>query len=241
MSGLLGENIMRKLLLLSGLAIAASSQAASDSVYFKVDAGPSWVQDVSIKNSGGVKMETDIGLRADVGVGYMISPCWAVGLESGVAWNAIDKFSRGSASAGIEGDLYQVPLMLKAVYNFKLGSDRFGAFIGGGAGGIWTSIDADPRGGAGTGGGGGGENPPPTQRLAAKAAAAPGSHFGDDDVTFGFEGFAGFKFAIAKQVDLGVAYKFMGSLDHEFNDGGAKMKTDEIFTHSVVAMLGFRF
>ena len=240
---------MRKLLLLSALALAASSQAAMpDSVYVKADVGPAWLQDVKIKDAGGVKMRFDTGVRADIGVGYQINPCWSVGLESGVVLNSVSRIgtevpppTTGGGSSVYESgkaDIYQVPLMAKVVYTFSLGSERFKPFIGAGAGGIWTDVNARFFASTATGGGGGGDQ---TFRRAAAASGGRTFRFEDNDITFGYEAFAGFKYALSDRVDIGVAYKFMGSLDHDWRDSGVKLKTDGIFTHSILAMVGFHF
>lgn len=59
----------------------------------------------------------------------------------------------------------------------------------------------------------------------------------DYDFTFGYQGIAGIDFQLGDGFKLGLAYKFLGTLEHEF-DG---IETDAIYTHAVLGVLTFRF
>ena len=57
------------------------------------------------------------------------------------------------------------------------------------------------------------------------------------DFTFGYQGSLGLKYAISENCDLGIAYKFLGTSDHDMGRFG----TDGTLTHSLLATLTFRF
>jgi len=216
---------MKKILIAAGLvsAAAASYAAVPDSVYVKAEAGPAFVQDVNIKDSGGVKARFDVGARADVAVGYQFNPCWAAELEGGVVWNQVDRIgtevppppptSTGGVYEKGKADLYRIPLLVNAVYNLPIGNDRLKCFVGAGAGGMASVLDA--------------------RFITAKV--------NDTDFTFAYQAFAGIKYAINDHVEIGAEYKFLGTPDHDWNEHAVKVKTDEIFTHAVMAALTFHF
>ena len=101
-------------------------------------------------------------------------------------------------------NLWQVPVFLNGVYTFNF-NPKFKPFLGAGAGGIATFLEA--------------------------------YGFSESDFTFGYQGMAGLKYAVADKVDLGLTYKFLGTLDHDF-DG---LKTDATMSHSFLAALTIRF
>ncbi len=67
------------------------------------------------------------------------------------------------------------------------------------------------------------------------------------DTTFGFQGLAGIKYAINDRWDIGVAYKFLGTTDHDvgpgFDSNGnpTEFESDGTMTHSVLMALTFKF
>lgn len=63
---------------------------------------------------------------------------------------------------------------------------------------------------------------------------------GDDsesDFVFAYQAMAGCSYAIRENFDVGISYKFLGTSSPEF--GG--VKTSDIFTHSILAQLNYRF
>jgi len=112
----------------------------------------------------------------------------------------------------IEGgslDLYEIPIMLDFTYTFP----RFGpfrAYLGAGLGGVY---------GIWTGN---------------------GTSFLDftTDITFGYQGTAGIKYEINDRWDIGVAYKFLGTTEHDL-DSGRSM--DGTLTHSLMAVVNLKF
>jgi hypothetical protein len=46
---------------------------------------------------------------------------------------------------------------------------------------------------------------------------------------------------LSKHADIGLSYKLMGSLDHNWSSGGVTLKTDAIFTHAILLSFSWRF
>ena len=202
------------------MVITTFVHAAEPGLYFNVGAGPSFVQDVDLKRAGGAKSEFDVGIRTDVAVGYQFNPNWAGELETGLTWNAIRKTGAvvpppaGGAYAAYQrgkGDLYQTPLLANVVYTLPLDS-RFVPYVGAGAGLMAAGLDA----------------------------RFPGGDVEDTDIDFAFQVFTGFRVAINDRMDVGAAYKFMGTPGHHWSDNRLDVRTKEIFTHAIMLIFSLR-
>lgn len=210
------------------------AQAADQKTYFKLDAGLSLVQDIKVKNGSlddfnsiapeygvgvdKVKFKMDPGFRFDLVGGYNISEAFALELEAGVLFNAVDAIRVSGSVDGSSGSgevdlddldldmyLWQFPILINGVYTFQTGS-KFKPFLGVGVGGIFTVMDGDETG-------------------------------SECDFTFAYQGMAGLNYELSEWVDLGLTYKFLGTLDQEFDD----VETDPILSHSFLLSLTWRF
>jgi len=69
----------------------------------------------------------------------------------------------------------------------------------------------------------------------------------ESDSTLGFQALAGIKYAINERWDIGVAYKFLGTTDHDVGPGWdsngnpTEFKSDGTMTHSVLLALTCKF
>ena len=221
--------------------VAQPVQAADQGFYFKADAGVALVQDIGVNGYKGnslpasfisdgtkellgytipagsitinkPKFEMDPGARVDFIGGYNFCQNFALELEVGAVYNSFkDVTFSGSRnnvpvsySEKLDANLWQVPVLVNAVYTFKLDS-KFKPYIGAGAGGILTYID--------------------------------GNNTSENDFTFAYQAMAGVRYELSSAMDIGLSYKFLGSLDHKFGD----VKTDGIYTHSILAEFVVRF
>lgn len=221
--------------------IAQPAQAADQVFYFKADAGLALVQDVDVKSIEGYalpltgtlsdpvtvfgitipagtytvnkpKVSFDPGLRVDMIGGYKVSETVALELEAGLLYNSLDKLS-------ISGTQDTVPFS----HSYKLNANlwQVPVFVNG----VYTfKLDSKfkPFLGAGVGG---------------VWTCVEGSGESESDFTFAYQGMAGIRYELSNTMDIGLTYKFLGSLDHEF--GG--IKTDGIYSHSILAAFTFRF
>ncbi len=202
-------------------AVGASAQAA-DHYYLDVDMGAAFQPDANIQvsmfgNDG--KVQFDTGFRGNVRLGYNFCEHFAAELESGVVWNPVVNFHSAAgdneASAlGYNADLYQIPILVNAIYRPFHGA--FKPYLGVGVGGVAGHFDSS--------------NIP---------LYAP--NFSDTDFTFAYQGEAGVKYSIGHRTELGVAYEFLGTTDHNWSQNGYVLKTDGTMTHAVMATLTVRF
>lgn len=59
----------------------------------------------------------------------------------------------------------------------------------------------------------------------------------EDGVAFGYQAFAGVKYALNEDLDLGLAYKFLGTTEHDLGSE----RVDGAFSHSILAAITFKF
>jgi len=106
-------------------------------------------------------------------------------------------------------DFYQIPMMLDVLYTFPRSGPLRG-YVGGGIGGVYGIFT-----GNGT------------------------SLFGFvTDLTFGYQGVAGIRYELSERCDIGIAYKLLGTSEHDLG-GGVTM--DPTLTHSLTASMTIRF
>lgn len=199
------------MLALSAASLAANARAAEREFYLNVDAGASMIQDVNIK--GGNTIELNPGARIDGAFGWQFSKPLAVEFETGITLNSVDKIGGVAVSSyGGSADLYQIPMLVDLVYTPPI-QGKIKPFLGVGGGGIATVADMQ----------------------------TPLGNLNDTDFTFGYQAIAGVRGALSKRAEIGLTYKFMGSLDHSWSSGGVALKTDAMFTHSLLLSFRWKF
>jgi len=201
----------RVVLALGAASLAANAHAQERQYYLDVDAGVSLVQDLNIK--GGNTIELNPGARIDGAFGWQFSKQFAAEFNTGLTLNSIDKIGGVAVSSyGGSADIYQIPLLVNLVYTLPM-QGKINPFVGIGGGGIATIADMQ----------------------------TPLGNVNDTDFTFGYQGFAGVGWALSDRADIALAYKFMGSLDHNWSSGGVTLKTDAMFTHSILLSFRWKF
>lgn len=231
------------LLVLTGL----SAKGADAGNYFKIDGGVSLIQDVNIKaldnvkfpisttagdvadllgidlpngvaagtsvNVSKPKLSWDPGLRFDLVGGHKITESIAIELEVGVLYNSSDTLKvSGSANGTSFEENVNIDLNLWQVPFLVNGVYTFN-----------LGPKFKPYIGVGAGG--------------ILTYITGDNVRSENDITFAYQGQAGIDYACTDNLSLGVAYKFLGTLDHKL--GG--VKTDEIFSHSILAALTIKF
>jgi opacity protein-like surface antigen len=176
-----------------------------------LDAGIALPQSVNIQ--GADRMDFDKGIRFDAGVGYVLTKTLSVGVETGIIHNSVDKIGGVPVSTyGGNAEIFQVPLVADLIFTPPL-KGILKPYIGAGVGGVATVANLD----------------------------TPLGAVNDMDVTFCFQGIAGIKCAAGEHLEFGVAYKFLGTLDHSWSENGVTLNTDGILTHSIVAVITWKF
>jgi opacity protein-like surface antigen len=106
-------------------------QAAENAAYLTLDGGVSLMQDVKIDST---KLGMDTGYRIGLAGGYNLNKWAAIELETGFIYNEFED-SNGDAWLGM------VPVLANAVFRYE-NQTRFVPFIGAGAGGAFSILEA---------------------------------------------------------------------------------------------------
>jgi opacity protein-like surface antigen len=193
------------------LATAAQAQGQTNRLYLNAGAGVVIQQSVNIK--GGDKIEFDRGFRFDAGLGCRCAKYLSAEIETGVIYTGIDKIGGITVSSyGGGANLYQVPLVAGLVYR-PSSQCPFKPYIGLGVGGVATVVDLK----------------------------TPLGNVNDADFAFCYQCMAGVKYDLGKRVELGLAYKFLGTTDHRWADQGVTLDTQRTMSHSILATLTWSF
>lgn len=134
-------------------------------------------------------------------------------MQTAEIWNSVDTLNGQSVSgAGLSVDIHQIPVLANLVYKTPVKSG-FSGYLGAGAGGIASIF----------------------------SVSGEGTSASDTDYTFAYQGMAGVKYQIAPNMDVGLGYKFLGTLDHHWTLEGEGFSTTSLYTHSILATFTFRF
>jgi len=183
------------------------------------DVGGSLLQNVDIENLG-ARVGFNAGTRVDFSFGCNIVKQFAVEFETGVIWNSMHGSDAMIISpAADNADLFQVPLLVNLVFKAPL-KCGLTPYIGGGAGGVISTL-----------------------QLSNGSSDFFDNSISDTDFTFAYQGFAGLKYAVAWNLEVGVGYKFLGTLDHRWfgDDPNLYIHTTPTYSHSILATFTWRF
>jgi opacity protein-like surface antigen len=192
-----------------------------DNVYVGIDSGASLQQDIDVKdgfNGSGGQIKFQTGWTLGATMGYSISKYFSAELNSGVVWNNISTVGNQSLNGVGWARLAEVPVVVSGVFTYPLGD--FKPYLGAGLGAAMGIFDSSGIPGSGT-------SPNPTYR--------------DADVTFAYQVQLGFKYSLAKNLDLGLAYRFIGTSDHSWSDNSIQLNTSGTKTHLIEGTFTWRF
>ena len=205
----------------------ASTAAWGQNLYLTTELGGTLVNDVTIKNAGGIQATFDPGVGGTVCLGYRIAPAWAVEFETGVLWNSFDKIGGVTLeSMHASADLYQIPFKLNVIYSAPT-KGRWTPYIGAGAGGMATILE--------------GSVDPVPGPAPASVSVIGNENFCDIDLTFAYQAVVGLRYRLSPHAQVDVGYKFFGTLDHSWRDRGRDFKTEAIYTHAFLASFTWSF
>jgi opacity protein-like surface antigen len=216
--------LLKSIVAATAIGAAAETHAGMDfsKSFFGVDAGASFIQTEELKNSDGHQARFNPGVRTDIMWGLMLNDNVGIELQTGVVWNHMKRVGvevppvTPSPAEDVyengKGELYQIPLLLNVVYKITP-HNKFSPYIGAGAGG----------------------------ELALFDATFPSGDLKDNDFTFAYQAFGGISYCLCPNANVGIAYKFLGTTGHDWKDNGLEVKTDQLFTHAVVAALTWSY
>lgn len=166
------------------------------------------------------KCKFDPGFRVDLVGGYNISEAVALELEVGLIYNPFDVKYKAYGTFTVDDlvyDSWSYSDKIKDLDLWQIPILLNGVYT------FQTESKLKPFLGVGVGG---------------IFTIVDGDEWGSDsDFTFAYQGMAGLNYELSECVDVGLAYKFLGTLDHKFDD----VKTDPILSHSFLASLTWRF
>jgi len=187
--------------------------------YINADAGGIFQQDATfVENGWSSTASFDPGARIDLALGYNINDSLAVELESGVMWDSVNTIDGFALGRfGKSIDLYSIPVLAKLIYRFPTEND-------------WT-----PYVGVGVGG-----------NIGMFDGKLPSGSYSDTDVTLAFQAEAGVRYALSQHSSIGVAYKFLGTTDQDYNLGDRSFMTDhisfqEVYIHGIFVNFTLNF
>jgi opacity protein-like surface antigen len=212
--------ITRSLAIISLVFTASTGLRAQDwphNFYYSFDAGGIWQQDATLRQttSSSKSATFNLGVRGDLIAGYNFNEAWAAEIELGFIWSSIDKVGGTELSSIHQSvDIYSVPVLANLIY--KLPPIRgWTPYVGVGAGASVNTLDF---GNSGT------------------------SH-SDSCLTPAIQAQAGVKYAFSKHASVGVAYKFLGTLNQRYNLNaiGDRITIDGEFLHGIFANLTWTY
>ena len=169
------------------------------------------------------------GNRADIDLGYNLNDSLAVELETGFMWNSMDKVGGASLNSYSQSvDIYSVPVLANVIYKAPLKLPMLTS-----KGPVWLKTSWTPYFGVGAGG-----------VVSMFDLKNSGIDYSDTDFTFAYQAEAGLDHALSKNVSIGIAYKFLGTLNQRYYLGGAEnnhIKLGGVYIHAVVAKLTWTF
>jgi opacity protein-like surface antigen len=167
------------------------SSGSQECFFLGAGAGVAFMQDLTLKDTGGAKMSFDPGARFDLSLGYRLTESLNADFQTGFLYNSVDRIAGVSlGDVGASADFYQIPLLVGLNYTFPI-HGPIKAFLGADVGGVIGRFNA----------------------------SSPGGKIEHTDFTFGYQGTAGIKYEFNDQIDLGLAYQFLGTTDHHFGSG----------------------
>ena len=192
--------------------------------YFRMGIGPSFWQNSRVSEPDALNpspgtVEYRPGLAVDAAFGYAFNKYIAADFELGYVGAKID-----SAAGYFANDsyIYNVPFLANVTLSYPIPRSILVPYIGVGVGGADVTFDADNF-----------------QNIATGDVV----NGREDDVVFAWQVFAGLKFQLARNLSLGVGYKFLATQNPSFSypPDDFHVNFDGARTHSVMASLEWKF
>lgn len=202
------------------LLLAATSghaQPSAGNFFLGVDAGVAFQQEVTV-HSGFDGLPGDLkfapGWSLDGDIGYSVSQFFSVDIDCGVMRNKITTIGDQPLANIGSAHLAEIPMLLNGVFTYPLG--HFKPYVGGGLGGAMGIF--------------GSSNIP-----------GSGPDFHDTDGTFAYQAEIGLKYSLGQNVELGLAYRFVGTSRHSWTDNGITLNTNGTMSHLIEATFTWQF
>ena len=199
------------LLLLSSTCALAEEQESAGKFYFTANLGGSVAQDTTIKSTDAFITSGTIQFSAGgrLDVGFGYYITDWLSAELETGFLINLTKLEDELSSG-DVAYYQIPILANLIYHIPTRS-RFHPFIGAGFGGVESQLVNNDW-------------------ISGRSA---------DDFGLAWQGMAGCRYQLSSKIDLGVAYKYLGTSDRTFDSFVITMKGTQ--THSSTASFSMKF
>ncbi len=214
------------------LCAGANLNAQNTGFYVKADAGGNLTQDIDVKEFlgatlSGTKISLDPGFRAGIGAGYQFVDWAAAEVELGFMGNYINDMT--GATHIHDAMIGNVPFLVNGKLQLPTGRCPVKPYIGAGVGFSETFFDVD------------------SLEFRDALGHTYGISGSDSAAVFAWQAFAGLKYALNEQMDVGVEYRYFQAespsweADFTFNTSSDTMKFGRTQTHAISLTFDFKF
>lgn len=206
---------------------SATSRAQSwtDNLYLHTDLGPAFLDNgpTTVRGfssssgpfGGRGHFQVDTGIRGDLSLGYNLTKCFAIEVESGAIWNP---------GPNANDTFYQIPVMLNAIYQIQL-SKSWKVYFGAGAGAVISMTHSQVKDAAFH-----------TPFIFEDSDWSPG---------YQAEAGIKYALSRHVDIDLGYKFLGIAEYDYRFRNVGdipfEEVKVNDLFTHSAQLSLTWKF
>jgi opacity protein-like surface antigen len=164
----------------------------------------------------------NLGIRADIALGYNINKSLAAEFDTGLLWNSADKIGATTLSSINQSfDTYTIPILVNVTYKFPI-KGPWSSYVGIGAGGAASILVYNN---------------------------SIGSDMVDENFVFAYQAEAGLKYKLSENASVGVAYDFLGTTDPSWNlnqpigltTTSFHIKEKGFYTHSITLSFTWDF
>lgn len=197
--------------------VSAASAAGPQGWYIGLEGGGNWIDELDVvvdgTPNGQTSFETGWAALGTVGYGWN---SWRLELEGGYRDNDFDDFNVGGGSNLLGGELNEISAMMNVVYDWDF-SERFGLFVGAGAGA--DRIDY------------------------SNVAGYHGVEVSGDEWVFAWQAMGGLNYRLSSRTDLVLAYRYFNAGDTQFSDasGVHTDDNDDLVKHTATIGLRYHF
>jgi len=162
--------------------------------YVHGDIGPAFMQDVDMTEFlgpvSGAEVEFDPGVQFGAGAGFFFTDWLAVEGQLGFVTGYIDRISGIGPADVNDSSMTQVPFLINLILQYPTRTGLV-PYIGGGGGVSYSSLDMD-------------------EVTDYATYYVDGS---DSDAVAAYQGFAGLRYQLANDIELGVVYRYLATDD----------------------------
>jgi opacity protein-like surface antigen len=203
------------------LAFSANAEHNDGRFYLRADVGGTWGPDADLKEyfgpvTPGSEVEFDPGFRFGATAGYDVTEWFAAEGQLGVMAANIRSITDADR---VDAVFSNVPLLVNAKFQWP-SRCPFTPYIGGGAGLSIASIGIE--------------------EIDLNGTSVEGT---DADAVFGYQGFAGIRYRLNDNMDLGLEYRYFGTTapSWEAENLSGEIRFGCIETHAVSFTFTYRF